>query len=102
MIALPKLLPPPASKPHTIPSTAEWLAGEGAGSWFFIEKTEKENEYHIIRYAPDGKVECKGQFISEKILHPTFDFEITYPSHCLKVTAIQQGVRISFHRKRVG
>ena len=69
-------------KPGIVPINSQWLSGEGAGSLFYIEVSEKN--YKMTRFSQEGKVECSGQF---KITNQTnFDvsseFKFTYLSHC--------------------
>lgn len=79
-----------------IPADAQWLSGEGCGSWFFIE--EKEGGYTITRFSPHGKIECKGDFFKDGDY--TFDvqrnFQFVYMSHCSEVTILQEAVRHTF------
>ncbi len=81
--------------PDNIPVDAQWLSGEGAGSWFSIEQ-HKDN-YIITRYSPEGKIECKGIFDKERnskfLLGHKYEF--TYVSHCNMVTIYQFGI---FHK----
>ena len=97
MIKLAKILPEPALLSH-LPATAKWLSGEGAGSWFVIEDGENSLQYKITRFSPSGNFECEGVFSSEKKVNLKKGFEITYPSHCLKVTIIQNKEKVSFNR----
>ena len=94
MIKLPKVLPEPKLPPN-LPPTAKWLAGEGAGSWFVIEKKE-DAKYKIARYSPIGNMECERIFNTEKEINLHKDFIITYPSHCSIVTFIQENEIITF------
>lgn len=43
-----------------IPETAQWLSGEGAGSWFNIKLNNEK--YLISRFNQDGVLECEGRF----------------------------------------
>jgi len=77
-------------KPAGIPENAQWLAGEGAGSWFSITPVDG-GKFEIARFSPEGKVECAGIFAvtgnhSFNIENP---YRIDYLSHCHKV-ALQQ------------
>ncbi len=76
--------------PDNIPTTSQWLAGEGAGSWFYISPLSG-NDWHIIRYSDIGIVECEGDF--EMLEGKSFDeqaaFSMTYPSHCAVVSIVQ-------------
>lgn len=92
---LSEVLPRP-SLPSNLSEHALWLAGEGAGSWFVVVH-ESEDFYNISRFSPDGVLECQGIFKSESL---GFDirvaFTITYPSHCSKVTLLQDKQTFSF------
>lgn len=91
---LKQTLPEP-KRPDFLPKSAQWLAGEGAGSWFFIEKTEGETQYEITRFSPKGKIECQGLFKIEN-LNQNLDLKSTYKfihlSHCATVHIEQGGV----------
>ena len=95
---LKKTLSAPA-KPKQIPEDAQWLSGEGAGSWFNIE--EQGMVYKITRYSPEGKTECESEFAINK--QHNFDinqpYQFDYLSHCQKVIIIQNGLKIEFIRK---
>lgn len=83
--------PVPAGLPHS----AQWLAGEGAGSWFVL-KTEADtpNLIHMERRDPHGHMECRGIFLRDNTSE-RFDlnapYSVTYPSHCARITALQNG-----------
>ena len=76
----------------SIPLDAKWLSGEGAGSWFHIQK--KESVLLISRYSPSGKIECEGDFESVLDFKVNEKFEITYLSHCAEVNVIQNNNKI--------
>lgn len=98
-------LPAPVRQPD-IPEDAQWLSGEGAGSWFSLRF--RDVFLIVTRYAPDGTVECKGLFQestggSEKINSSLLqqsksEFRLDYPSNCKEVTILYQGVRLRFER----
>lgn len=90
---LPKTLLPP-NIPDSISQHAKWLSGEGAGSWFVIEKLDIN--YRITRYSPKGNIECENVFASNLDFDSTLDFNIDYPSHCLIVNVVQKGKRFRF------
>jgi Family of unknown function (DUF6695) len=94
MIKLPKILPAPELS-SKIPSNAKWLAGEGAGSWFVIKKTNFTN-YRITRLSPEGNFECENVFTAESRFNVENDYIITVPSHCSVVTIIQGHKKICF------
>ncbi len=82
-----------------IPPTAQWLAGEGAGSWFSIFPASNET-FEITRFSPEGKVECNGIFATSG--NQSFDiekpFRFDHLSHCRKVTIRQENNRIELKR----
>lgn len=82
---------PEPDRHSNIPETAQWLSGEGAGSWFHIEL--KDKLLKIARYSPDGIVECEGIFKNNS--KNTFDinqtYQITHLSHCQQVSIVQDG-----------
>jgi hypothetical protein len=81
-----------------IPENSQWLAGEGAGSWFMIELAGKE--YRITRYSSEGKIECTGLFniLVEKNFDINSSFEFVHLSHCKSVTIKQMDQILKFHR----
>ena len=81
-----------------IPENSQWLAGEGAGSWFTIEREGKD--YRITRYSPEGKIECSGLFntSSETDFNINVPFEFVHLSHCKSVTIRQMDQVLKFHR----
>jgi len=81
---------------NKIPGNAQWLAGEGAGSWFSFEG--KDGNLQITRYSPGGTVECKGEYWSEHKNINTKRIKITYPSNCNKVHIIDSDKIIVFNR----
>ena len=92
MRGLAKTLTPPAL-PTGLDSSAIWLAGEGAGSWFVISSTD--DDFSVSRYSPKGALECSGTFRTEQEFFIDEPFTISYPSHCAKVTIEQDGKRIT-------
>lgn len=82
-----------------IPQTAQWLAGEGAGSWFTINQSES-GLYLISRFAPDGKLECAGKFIisNNQQFNINQPYRFDYLSHCQKVTIIQDEIVVKLHK----
>lgn len=116
-IVLPKLLPFPAFVPPVInnkkvlketlyaplrvkeiPATAQWVSGEGAGSWFNIIK--KDMRFYITRYSPSGGIECEDEYI--KNAYQPFDlsvpFKFDYLSHCGRVKIRQNENSFDFKR----
>lgn len=94
---LPKILPQP-ERPSNLSEKAQWLAGEGAGSWFMIEANL--NQYEVTRYSPKGIEECKGKFTTNEPFNPDAMFSVTYPSHCLLVSVLQDGIKITLKKAK--
>ncbi|MDF1570615.1 MAG: hypothetical protein P1P82_03250 [Bacteroidales bacterium] len=98
-------LPVPVRHPD-IPGDAQWLSGEGAGSWFSLRF--RDVFLIVTRYAPDGKEECKGMYqetvggggkMNSSLLRQNkAGYLLDYPSNCKEVTLIHQGVRLRFER----
>jgi hypothetical protein len=81
----------------SIPIESQWLSGSvGSGSWFFIEK--ETSNYRIIRYSPDGIIECRGIFNTKKngfeIGKP---YRFTFLSHCKECAIIQNEIIYKFY-----
>jgi len=89
-INLHKMLPAP-ELPANLDTNAQWLAGEGAGSWFVLKQNSDNMGYIVSRYSPEGRLECAGSFRSSDHFDPVSPFKITFPSHCQKVTIKQNG-----------
>ncbi len=89
-------------KPLKIPSDSQWLMGQGAGAWFSIVKTSKENEYNIKRFTPKGGLDCDRIFEIEDN-GSVFDidklYEFTHLSHCAKCRIIQNEIIFNFNYK---
>lgn len=98
MIELPKILASPELPPN-LSSSAKWLAGEGAGSWFEFIRLENDISYRITRYSPKGSIECEGLFIANSDVDHNFEFQITYPSNCSIVCIFQKSRKIYFYTK---
>ncbi|MBS3915601.1 MAG: hypothetical protein KG003_13990 [Bacteroidetes bacterium] len=95
-----RTLPAPEKK-DGIPSHSQWLAGEGAGSWFHIEKLNEL--FKITRYSPGGNVECSGLFFhpSEFNFHANDTFRMIYPCHCKIVNVLQADIIFTFYLIRL-
>lgn len=80
---------PQPKRVQNIPQDAQWLSGEGAGSWFHISFSDKFST--VDRYSVDGVLECSGEYSgnSLKVLDRTQAFSITYPSNCKMITLLQ-------------
>jgi len=90
-------LKPPARN-GTIPANAQWLSGEGAGSWFVVEA--QNSLLKVTRYSPEGNLECSHHYKNRmgQPSSPDNSFEITYPSNCSIVSFNSSDTRLQFDR----
>ena len=92
----------PPEKPVTIPEAAQWILGQGAGAWFYIEKLTSNNQYRIQRFAVNGSLDCDRVFELEANEF-VFDIEKPYTftpvSHCLTCRITQQDKQYVFKYK---
>lgn len=97
-ISLNSTLMPP-SRHKNIPANAQWLGGEGAGSWFVFET--QHSQLSVTRYSPEGTVECTGLFRSQKNedISPDNSYRITHPSNCKIVSLVNRNGELRFERK---
>ncbi len=88
-----RTLPPPAL-PESLSVHAQWLAGEGAGSWFVLDLS-RERIVHVDRFDPNGRLECSGSFdlVGNDVPNLSVPLRVTYPSHCA-VVSLAQGDRV--------
>ncbi len=88
------------NKPENLSNNAQWLAGEGAGSWFCIEATSTPNIFSISRFSPDGKLECEGNFKCESNENFNLNqhYNFAHLSHCKTVNIVQSGIIFKFER----
>jgi hypothetical protein len=96
-INLNKTLQNPLKVP-SIPSNAQWLAGEGAGSWFHIEQAG--TRFRITRYNERGDLECTGFFkgLGNTDLTLSEPYKFIHLSHCNQVNIKQYGISIALKR----
>jgi len=87
------------NRPNNISKTAQWLAGEGAGSWFEIIKKLKDSCYSISRFSVIGNLECSSIFITKENFNIEREYTITYPSHCAKVSILQNNKLVCLHKR---
>ena len=81
-----------------IPANAQWLGGEGAGSWFNFEFQNKLLK--VTRYSPSGVVECTGLYknLNGHKVSPTNNYKLTYPANCKVVSLLNEGAKVKFER----
>ena len=86
------------TKPNNIPLTSQWLAGQGAGSWFNVQNTTSKNKFKISRFNPNGLFEFEAIFEKNNTSVFCLDcpYVFTYLSHYLKCNIIQHGEVIEF------
>ncbi len=89
---------PAPKRPPNLPNDAQWLAGEGAGSWFHL--SIDQGGFIINRYSDKGKLECSGKFqlVKEKGFSEKKPFEFIHLSHCQSVRIRQGGKVFKFER----
>jgi hypothetical protein len=85
-------------KPINVPSDAQWLGGEMAGSWFQL--TKLNNSYFITRYSENGAKECSNEFRlnSESKFEIDKPYSFSYLTHCSKSNIIQGNKVFEFTR----
>ncbi len=84
-----RTLPEP-DRSQNISDKAQWLSGEGAGSWFLL--TEEDDKLLMSRFSPNGDLECEEYF--ENITGRDIDseyYEITYLTNCSILSLIVGG-----------
>ena len=81
-----------------IPENAQWLSGEGAGSWFDFKV--QNSHLKVTRYSPEGVIECIGLYETPDThgLLPDHTFQITYPSNCKVVSLTKKDAELLFER----
>jgi hypothetical protein len=85
-------------RPPRIPENAQWLSGEGAGSWF--DFSFQGDLLKVTRYSPHGDIECSGIYknnTSENI-NSLERIRITYPSNCNTITLTNEVSKHIFER----
>lgn len=83
----------------SIPENAQWLSGEGAGSWFVFEF--ENTLLKVTRYSPHGVIECTGLYENRdalKLINGNKSFFVSYPSNCKIVSLKVSGTEIRFQR----
>ena len=85
-------------RPSGMPVNAQWLSGEGAGSWFCIEKSG--SGFLVRRFSPKGEPECKDIFSTPDghSFDPDKPYRFEHLSHCKKVRVFQDNRIMEFKR----
>ncbi|OIP84908.1 MAG: hypothetical protein AUK44_00850 [Porphyromonadaceae bacterium CG2_30_38_12] len=87
---------PQPERATNIPHDAQWLSGEGCGSWFHLKATD--NDFEITRYNANGALEFNGKYrlASENSFNILVPFQVTYLSHFEKVSVVQNTKSFEF------
>lgn len=95
--SLKSTLKPPIRQPN-IPKNAQWLGGEGAGSWFVFDL--KFSHIKVTRFSPDGVTECSGYYKNKygQVVLPDNRYRITYPSNCQVISLTSNRQYLQFDR----
>jgi hypothetical protein len=84
-----KTYPAPTRHPN-VPVDAQWLSGEGYGSWFSVSINGKG--IYLTKYSPLGDVEFQTYFSPFDNKINFFEpFTITYPSNAKVLSILQKG-----------
>jgi len=88
------------AKNHSIPEGAQWLAGEGAGSWFVVGF--ENGRIKATRYSPEGVVECSGLYTISGTgnIEDVTSGTITYPSDCRVITMVCNNSQIELRLEK--
>jgi len=91
-------LPAPV-RPKNLPIQAQWLAGEGQGSWFWVKQVSNA-KIRLGRYSALGATEFEADFEEENghFINQNAPFFITYMSDYRRVTIRQKGIKYIFNR----
>ena len=80
--------------PDSLPENAQWLLGQGAGTWFSIAATDERTEFNIKRFSADGSLDCDRMFQVEyngSIFDINQAYQFGHVSHCTKCRIAQHG-----------
>ncbi len=79
-------------RPLNVPAHAQWLSGEGAGSWHQLDELP-EGLFELQRYNPYGKPEGRATLKSANEYNPDLKqtWQIAHLSNCQQVTINQNG-----------
>ncbi len=94
---------PETARPKDIPEFAQWLSGEGSGSWFSIRWKEND-KYFISRFGPNGELECEDEFqiSNNQSFNIRIPFQFEHLSHCRNVRIRQEKLLVEFIRIEYG
>ncbi len=84
----------PGRRPSNLPDTAQWLGGVGEGAWYTLEPDAKDGHYTISRFTGLGELEYTHVFYASEVFDAERPFQVTYDSHLLFTTVLQDGRRI--------
>lgn len=81
-------------RPLNVPANAQWLGGVGEGAWFHITPNGHPGHFFVSRYTIDGELEYKHVFVPDENFNAEIPYEVTYDSHFLFTTVIQNGSKV--------
>jgi hypothetical protein len=86
-------------KPNNLPNHAQWLAGQGCGSWFILKSIDNSTNYLISRYSPEGELEFCSEFTlqTDREFSCQCPYVFTYISHHKMCTIIQHNHKFEFY-----
>jgi hypothetical protein len=90
--ALHNILNPPL-RPDNVPPSAQWLAGEGAGSWYDLSETQIKGEYRLQRFDASGILESQTYHVGSYHFDSSKPYQIGYLSHAQRVLVLQNHQR---------
>lgn len=77
-------------RPEHLPAGAQWLGGVGEGAWYSLRPNGREGYFFVSRYTEKGDLEYQHVFVTDSDFDITKPFAVTYDSHLLFTTVIQQ------------
>ena len=84
--------------PENLTDDAQWLSGEGAGSWFTLSFSN--SILTAQRYNLKGEEECSGQYKAHELLENfnIKNYKVSYLSHCNQITLVYENNKLVFYR----
>lgn len=93
---LSKTFPQP-ERHSNIPNNAQWISGEGYGSWYHLKNVDEG--LLLTKYSPKGEVEHKTIFnLDGNYFDLEKPYSITYPCNNQKLTIVQGSEKIQLKR----
>ncbi len=86
-------------RPAGLPNDAQWLGGVGEGAWYAIRSNGYSGRFIVKRYTEKGELEYQTTHRTDTSLDVDKPFTITYDSHLLFTSVIQNNKTIVLHSK---